>query len=162
MQRKARHRWGSAAVSATAFAVALGSQGVAVALPDAPEMADRRFASSYESDDPVPEQSEGALFDDTSATDAAATSVELPVSERARAVQYTLTSSSDRAKAPSGWTLQGSSDGTTWRTLDRRSGESFAWDRRTRAFSVRASGTYERYRLVLDGEGTLAKVELLA
>ncbi|MFF5515447.1 GH92 family glycosyl hydrolase [Streptomyces coeruleorubidus] len=105
---------------------------------------------------------EGALFDDTSATDAAVTSVDLPVSERARAVQYTLTSSADRAKAPSGWTLQGSSDGTTWRTLDRRSGESFAWDRQTRAFSVRSPGTYEKYRLVLDGEGTLAEVELLS
>ncbi|GAP50432.1 ATP/GTP-binding protein [Streptomyces azureus] len=49
---------------------------------------------------------EGALFDYTSATDAAVTSVDPPVSERARAVQYTLTSSSGRAKAPSGWTLQ--------------------------------------------------------
>ncbi|MFC9680871.1 GH92 family glycosyl hydrolase [Streptomyces sp. NPDC056948] len=105
---------------------------------------------------------EGALFDDTSATDAAATSVDLPVPERAEAVQYTLTSSSDRAKAPTGWTLQGSSDGTTWRTLDRRSDESFAWDRQTRAFTVRSPGTYEKYRLVLDGEGTLAEVELLS
>ncbi|CAM5701503.1 putative glycosidase [Streptomyces afghaniensis 772] [Streptomyces afghaniensis] len=104
---------------------------------------------------------EGALFDDTSATDAAVTSVDLPVPERAEAVQYTLTSSADRAKAPAAWTLQGSSDGTTWRTLDRRSGESFAWDRQTRAFSVRSPGTYEKYRLVLDGEGTLAEVELL-
>jgi hypothetical protein len=104
----------------------------------------------------------GALFDDTSATDAAVTSVDLPVPERAEAVQYTLTSSTDRAKAPAGWTLQGSSDGTSWRTLDRRSGESFAWDRQTRAFSVRSPGTYEKYRLVLDGEGTLAEVELLA
>ncbi|CAM5376766.1 alpha-1 2-mannosidase [Streptomyces purpurascens] len=105
---------------------------------------------------------EGALFDDTSATDAAATSVDLPVPERAEAVQYTLTSSSDRAKAPTGWTLQGSSDGTTWRTLDRRSDESFAWDRQTRAFTVRSPGTYEKYRLVLDDAGTLAEVELLS
>jgi predicted alpha-1,2-mannosidase len=103
-----------------------------------------------------------ALFDDTSATDAAVTSVDLPVSEGAEAVQYTLTSSADRAKAPTGWTLQGSSGGTAWRTLDRRSGESFAWDRQTRAFSVRSPGTYERYRLVLDGEATLAEVELLS
>jgi hypothetical protein len=105
---------------------------------------------------------DGALFDDTSATDAAVTSVDLPVRKGAEAVQYTLTSSADRAKAPAGWTLQGSSDGTTWRTLDRRSGESFAWDRQTRAFSVRQPGTYEKYRLVLDGEAILAEVELLS
>jgi hypothetical protein len=105
---------------------------------------------------------DGALFDDTSATDTAVTSVDLPVPKGAEAVQYTLTSSADRAKAPAGWTLQGSSDGTTWRTLDRRSGESFAWGRQTRAFSVRSPGTYEKYRLVLDGEATLAEVELLS
>ncbi|ELS57288.1 GH92 family glycosyl hydrolase [Streptomyces viridochromogenes] len=115
---------------------------------------------------PVPRadvlKGDGALFDDTSATDASVTSLELPVSGRTEAVQYTLTSSSDRAKAPAGWTLQGSSDGTTWRTLDRRSGESFAWDRQTRAFTVGSPGTYGRYRLVLDGEATLAEVELLS
>ncbi|MFD7402295.1 GH92 family glycosyl hydrolase [Streptomyces sp. NPDC059866] len=104
----------------------------------------------------------GPLFDNTSATDASVTSVELPVSGRARAVQYTLTSSADRTKAPTGWTLQGSSDGTTWRTLDKRSGESFTWDRQTRAFSVGSPGPYEKYRLVLDGEGTVSEVELLS
>ncbi|GAA3839377.1 GH92 family glycosyl hydrolase [Streptomyces phyllanthi] len=105
---------------------------------------------------------EGALFDNTSATDATATTVTLPTTAGARAVQYTLTSSSDRAKAPTGWTLQGSADGTAWKTLDERSGESFTWDRQTRAFSVAAPGTYRHYRLVLSGEATLAEVELLA
>lgn len=104
----------------------------------------------------------GALFDNTSATDATVSSVDLPVATGTKGVQYTLTSSADHAKAPTGWTLQGSSDGTTWRTLDRRSGESFAWDRQTRAFSVRTPGSYAHYRLVLDGESTLAEVELLA
>lgn len=75
-------------------------------------------------------------------------------------MQYTLTSA-DGAKAPKGWVLQGSSDGTTWKDLDKRSGQSFAWDRQTRAFSVAAPGTYAKYRLVLDGEATLAEVELL-
>ncbi|KOV68240.1 alpha-mannosidase [Streptomyces sp. AS58] len=104
---------------------------------------------------------EGALVDNTSATEASVTTVDLPVSGRGRAVQYTLTSSADRAKAPTGWTLQGSSDGTSWRTLDKRSGESFTWDRQTRAFSVKSPGTYEKYRLVLEGEATLSEVELL-
>ncbi|MEU0332003.1 GH92 family glycosyl hydrolase [Streptomyces sp. NPDC006193] len=105
---------------------------------------------------------EGALFDDTSATSATVTSAGLPLQGAVKAVQYTLTSGADRAKAPTGWTLQGSADGTAWRTLDRRSGERFAWDRQTRAFTVAAPGRYAQYRLVLDGESTLAEVELLA
>ncbi|MFE0516470.1 GH92 family glycosyl hydrolase, partial [Streptomyces sp. NPDC058964] len=104
---------------------------------------------------------EGALFDNTSATEATVTSVDLPVTGTTRPVQYTLTSSADRAKAPAGWTLQGSTDGTTWRTLDHRSGQSFAWDRQTRAFTIAAPGSYAKYRLVLDSESTLAEVELL-
>ena len=123
---------------------------------------------SIAQDDKVPTpradalKGDGALFDNTSATQANATSVDLPVSEGTKAVQYTLTSPSDRTKAPTGWKLQASKDGTTWRTLDERSGQSFAWDRQTRAFSVGTPGTYEKYRLVLDGEATLAEVELLS
>ncbi|MFE0792908.1 GH92 family glycosyl hydrolase [Streptomyces mutabilis] len=124
---------------------------------------------SITEDDEVPTpradaiEGDGALFDNTSATEAAVTSVDLPVSGKgAEAVQYTLTSPADGAQAPAGWKLQGSADGTTWRTLDERSGESFAWDRQTRAFSVKSPGTYQKYRLVLDGEHTLAEVELLA
>ncbi|MEU6812007.1 GH92 family glycosyl hydrolase [Streptomyces sp. NPDC046831] len=104
---------------------------------------------------------DGALFDDTSATSATVTAVDLPAARGAKAVQYTLTSSADRAKAPTGWTLQASADGTTWKTVDRRSGESFAWARQTRPFTLAAPGAYQKYRLVLDGEATLAEVELL-
>jgi predicted alpha-1,2-mannosidase len=122
---------------------------------------------SVTQDDKVPTpradvlRGEGALFDDTSATNAAVSTVELPVGEETKAVQYTLTSA-DHAGAPEGWVLQGSADGSTWRDLDRRSGESFRWDRQTRAFSVPEPGAYRHYRLVLDGEATLAEVELLS
>jgi glycosyl hydrolase family 92 len=102
----------------------------------------------------------GALFDNTSATDATVRSVELPVAGATKAVQYTLTSS-HRTEAPTGWSLQGSPAGTNWLTLDRRSGEQFRWDRQTRAFTVTSGGSYTRYRLVLDEESTLAEVELL-
>lgn len=123
---------------------------------------------SITNDDEVPAprkdvlKREGALFDDTSASDATVTTVDLPVGGRTEAVQYTLTSSADRTKAPTGWTLQGSADGRTWKTLDERAGESFAWDRQVRAFSVRKPGAYQHYRLVLSGESTLAEVELLS
>ncbi|WP_107420009.1 GH92 family glycosyl hydrolase, partial [Streptomyces carpinensis] len=105
---------------------------------------------------------DGALFDDTSSTDATVTTVDLPVTDPAKAVQYTLTSSADRTKAPTGWTLQASDDGTHWQTVDKRSGESFTWDKQTRPFTIAQPGTYQKYRLVLDGASTLAEVELLA
>ncbi|MFC3574746.1 GH92 family glycosyl hydrolase [Streptomyces yaanensis] len=105
---------------------------------------------------------DGALFDNTSATDATVTSLDLPIAEGTKAVQYTLTSPEDRTKAPTGWTLQASEDGTEWKTLDTRSGESFTWDRQTRAFSIPHPGSYTHYRLVLNTESTLAEVELLA
>ncbi|MFD0371734.1 GH92 family glycosyl hydrolase [Streptomyces sp. NPDC127114] len=106
----------------------------------------------------------GPLFDDTSATAGPlAGPVGLPVAGPVRAVQYTLTSSADRAKAPAGWVLQGSADGVTWTDLDRRDGESFAWNRQTRVFSVAKPGAYAKYRLVVAGPAAaeLAEVELL-
>ncbi|WP_199923171.1 GH92 family glycosyl hydrolase [Streptomyces sp. NRRL S-813] len=105
---------------------------------------------------------DGALFDDTSSTDATVTTVDLPVADATKAVQYTLTSSGDHTKAPTGWTLQASADGTHWTTVDKRSGESFTWDKQTRPFTIASPGTYQKYRLVLDGTATLAEVELLA
>ncbi|MFI5754806.1 GH92 family glycosyl hydrolase [Streptomyces sp. NPDC051569] len=102
----------------------------------------------------------GPLFDNSSRTEGPVDSVELPVASATQAVQYTLTSST-AAKAPTGWVLQGSADGTTWKTLDTRSGQSFAWDKQTRVFTVAKPGTYAKYRLVSGGPATLAEVELL-
>lgn len=103
----------------------------------------------------------GALFDNTSKTSATTDGpVELPVPSATKAVQYTLTSAT-AATAPAGWELQGSSDGTSWQTLDKRSGQSFAWDQQTRAFTVTAPGSYAHYRLVTKGQATLSEVELL-
>ncbi|MFG2139820.1 GH92 family glycosyl hydrolase [Streptomyces sp. NPDC048650] len=106
------------------------------------------------------------LLDNTSDTDAAvAAPTDLPVSSgAARAVQYTLTSS-DHAEAPTGWVLQGSSDGSAWTDLDRRTGETFRWDHQTRVFTLARPGPYAHYRLVPSGGGAtprLAEVELLA
>ncbi|MEW2085423.1 GH92 family glycosyl hydrolase [Streptomyces sp. NPDC005283] len=104
----------------------------------------------------------GPLFDNSSATEASFQSAELPVASGTRAVQYTLTSSG-KDKAPAGWVLQGSSDGTAWQDLDRRTGQTFAWDRQTRVFTIGNPGTYTKYRLVAAGTAaTLAEVELLA
>ncbi|MEU5956219.1 GH92 family glycosyl hydrolase [Streptomyces sp. NPDC047525] len=125
--------------------------------------------TSVTQDDKVPSprgdaiKGDGALFDNTSDTDAtSADAVDLPVTKETKAVQYTLTSSADKAKAPRGWVLQGSADGEKWKELDKRSGESFAWDKQTRVFTVDKPGTYAHYRLVPDGSATLAEVELLS
>ncbi|MFC8128055.1 GH92 family glycosyl hydrolase [Streptomyces sp. NPDC057302] len=125
--------------------------------------------SSITQDDKVPSprgdaiKGDGALFDNTSETDATSSAaVDLPVAKETKAVQYTLTSAADKAKAPRGWVLQGSADGEKWKDLDKRSGESFAWDHQTRVFTVDKPGAYAHYRLVPDGSATLAEVELLS
>ncbi|MCQ4209334.1 GH92 family glycosyl hydrolase [Streptomyces longispororuber] len=106
----------------------------------------------------------GPLFDNSSATSASPSEpVDLPVgADGAKAVQYTLTSA-EAAKAPTGWKLEASDDGSTWQTLDERSGESFTWNQQTRAFSVPSPGSYRHYRLVFaGGAATVAEVELLS
>ncbi len=55
MRHRARHRWGSTVVVTAAFALAVGSQGAAVALPEKAPAVDREFASSFEADDPAPD-----------------------------------------------------------------------------------------------------------
>ncbi|MFD4575580.1 GH92 family glycosyl hydrolase [Streptomyces sp. NPDC058417] len=124
---------------------------------------------SITQDDKKPEprsdalKGEGALFDNTSATSASVSgAVTLPVDGAKKAVQYTLTSGK-QDQAPTGWVLQGSADGQSWKDLDKRSGESFRWDRQTRAFSVARPGSYAHYRLVFDGAAaTVTEVELLS
>lgn len=105
----------------------------------------------------------GPLFDNTSATSASVESADLPVAaDGTKAVQYTLTSD-DKAKAPTGWKLEASDDGSSWQTVDERSGESFAWDKQTRVFSVPKPGAHKHYRLVFTGgAATVAEVELLS
>jgi hypothetical protein len=73
---------------------------------------------------------------------------------------YTL-SGAAKAAAPKGWTLQGSNDGSTWTTLDRRTGQAFAFDNYTRSFSVATPRAFTAYRIVFDGDATLAELELL-
>ncbi len=79
---------------------------------------------------------------------------------------YTLTSGSAAGQDPSAWTLQGSTDGKDWKTLDTRTGQTFDSRLQTRPFKVAHPGAYTSYRLVVTASGgsstTLAEVELLA
>ncbi|MCW2877641.1 MAG: hypothetical protein JWQ95_1741 [Sphaerisporangium sp.] len=80
---------------------------------------------------------------------------------------YTLTSGSGAAaEDPAAWTLEGSSDGSNWTTLDERSGETFQWRLQTRPFKIAKPGAYAYYRISVTGNGggastSLAEVELL-
>ncbi len=66
----------------------------------------------------------------------------------AKAVRYSLTSANDAPdRDPKDFTLQGSSDGTTWTELDRRTGIDFSGRFATRSFNVTTPGTYAYYRL---------------
>ncbi|MEU4209266.1 GH92 family glycosyl hydrolase [Streptomyces sp. NPDC026206] len=129
---------------------------------------ERAAPTSITKDDKVPAPQrdvtlpgDSALTDNSSGTDGPLTTAALTTAHDARVTTYTLTSS-DRTRAPSAWTLQGSPDGAHWTDVDRRSGEPFTWNHQTRAFEVRAAATYAHYRLVAQGtERRLAEVELL-
>lgn len=78
---------------------------------------------------------------------------------------YTLTSANDfPERDPASWKLQGSSDGTTWTTLDKRKGQDFAGRFETRKFKIDNTKAYTHYRLTLTNHsGTLlqlAEIEL--
>ncbi len=64
----------------------------------------------------------------------------------ARARMYTLTSS-PTAGDPASWAVEGSNDGTTWTTLDTRSGEKFTSRQQTRVFTITYPGIYRYYRV---------------
>ncbi|GAA2526806.1 hypothetical protein GCM10010407_16160 [Rarobacter incanus] len=111
------------------------------------------------------------LVDNSSTTSIALNSATASLTFASKAVaasvqSYTLTNASSGA-APKAWKLQGSNDGTTWKTLDSRSDQEFRWATQTRPFQVEDPGTYSSYRIVIEatstGEpATIAEVELLA
>ncbi len=114
------------------------------------------------------------LFDNDSASTAAFTttadgtaSVYYSFNTPVYVNMYTVTSGSDKTKAPTGLKLYGSNDGTTWNTLDSRSGVTFDWNQYTRPFSIaedKAAAKYRHYRLDLSsgtGAAEIAEIELM-
>ncbi|MEU7227811.1 GH92 family glycosyl hydrolase [Streptomyces chrestomyceticus] len=100
------------------------------------------------------------LLDDTSATAASFTSLPVSLASAARVTSYTLTSAA-KGDAPASWVLEGRDRHGKWRTVDRRTGESFGEDRQTRVFTVSTPGTYTDYRLTPSSSAVLAEVELI-
>lgn len=112
------------------------------------------------------------LFDDNSRTEAQF-SAKAPVSIAYELKQeantqvrfYTLTSGA-KGGYPTAWVLEGSDDGTSWKELDKRSGETFEWAHYTRPFRLATPGSYRHYRLTITaasqtGQFSLAEMELL-
>ncbi|TDD02749.1 glycoside hydrolase family 92 protein [Nonomuraea deserti] len=107
-----------------------------------------------------------ALFDDDSATGATVPeSVRYSFDGERTARYYTLTSGSgEPAQDPSSWVLEGSKDGNAWKSIDKRTGESFTWRSQTRPFKITSPSAYTHYRIRFTGGSavSLAEVELLA
>ncbi|GGM64677.1 glycosyl hydrolase family 95 catalytic domain-containing protein [Microbacterium saperdae] len=61
---------------------------------------------------------------------------------------YVLTPSAGAGADPSAWTVSGSNDALTWKTLDSRTGESFA-ERGPREFAFANTTAYAVYRLTI-------------
>ena len=67
-----------------------------------------------------------------------------------KALTYTLTSANDAPERdPRDVTVQGSTDGTTWTDLDRRTGLSFSSRLQRQTFTVTTPGDYTYYRLTI-------------
>ena len=86
----------------------------------------------------------------------------------AAVASYRLTSANDApGRDPQDWQLQGSHDGSTWTTLDTRTGERFRGRFETKDFSFANTTSYRRYRLrITDNAGgheiQLSQVEFFA
>nr|WP_243861931.1 GH92 family glycosyl hydrolase [Frigoribacterium endophyticum] len=81
--------------------------------------------------------------------------------------RYTLTNGPDGSAAPTGWALEGSTDGTTWLPLDERTAQTFPSALQTRPFTVTDPRPFTWYRLTATGttDGramTLSELELMA
>lgn len=75
---------------------------------------------------------------------------------------YTLTSGTAAGGDPGTWAVKGSDDGSSWTTLDERSGEAFRWRSQTRPFKLAKPGSYTYYRIEFSGGSpTLGEIELL-
>ena len=109
--------------------------------------------------------SEGAaaLFDDDSSTTAkpgASVTYAFPAPQHVSF--YTLTSGTEAGGDPSGWVVEGTKDGTSWKVLDERRGEEFRWRSQTRPFKLTRHGSYAQYRIRFTGAApTLGEIELL-
>ncbi|MCX2762437.1 basic secretory protein-like protein [Aquimarina muelleri] len=76
---------------------------------------------------------------------------------------YTITSGNDAPERdPKSWTLQGSTNGSSWINIDQKSNQDFSNRNQKRTFQINTSSTYQYYRLSMTNNsgGTLQVSEL--
>ena len=74
---------------------------------------------------------------------------------------YSLTSANDvPARDPQEWTFQGSADGSSWTTLDTRTGAPFESRFQTKTYTVANPGTYRHYRFVFAPKAGVSHFQL--
>jgi len=75
--------------------------------------------------------------------------------------EYALTSANDvPERDPRDWTLQGSTDGSTWTTVDAQTGQAFEQRGQTRTYQVADPQPYSYYRLTVTANGGAPIVQL--
>lgn len=125
---------------------------------------------------PVNSSESGAkLFDNTSSTKyctfiSASDQVTMTYhsTQSARLTSYTITSANDyEGRDPKNWRLEGSSNGTTWETIDQRIDQSFSARFQKKTYDVTTSKFFSHYRLVVTDRRTasstvfqIAEIEL--
>ena len=87
--------------------------------------------------------------------------VELELAEPVTIVRYALTSANDApARDPRDWTLQGSDDGQTWKTLDTQTGQTFDARFQTKIYDFANGTAYKHYRLDITSNSGATIVQL--
>ncbi|AGZ44993.1 alpha-1,2-mannosidase [Actinoplanes friuliensis DSM 7358] len=119
-----------------------------------------------------PNSSEGAnnLNDGDSATkwlvDTPTSWAQYTLDAPAEVIKYALTSANDSPERdPRDWTLQGSTDGETWTTVDTQTGQTFTERFQTKTYTVADPASFPIYRLNITGHPSgnltqLAELEL--
>jgi hypothetical protein len=90
-------------------------------------------------------------------------SLEFRLAQPSAVDRYVLTSANDAPdRDPAAWTLRGSADGYSWRTLDVRFGQSFADRHQSRTYRIAEPGSYRHYRLDITGNNGSPHLQLQA
>ncbi|WP_108807785.1 basic secretory protein-like protein [Aquimarina spinulae] len=76
---------------------------------------------------------------------------------------YTITSGNDAPERdPKSWTLQGSTNGSSWQNIDQRSNQDFPNRNQKRSFQVSTTSSYNYYRLsIRNNSGTILQLSEL-
>jgi hypothetical protein len=90
-------------------------------------------------------------------------SLEFHLTQPTEVDRYVLTSANDAPdRDPAAWTLRGSTAEHLWRTLDTRTGQSFADRHQPKTYRIAEPRSYDRYRLDITGNNGSPDLQLEA